>query len=95
MNNNNNNNNRDAIRRVNWYDGINPQNSEFVDEQQGILARSNFIVSDFNGSGVVQKKQLNMAPLLDTGAPSSLNLSYSTINNPLMIFLPYYNYIVR
>lgn len=74
-------NNRDFIKRVNWFDGMKPENSEFTEEQQGFIDRSKYIVTDFSGSGVLQKNDIDQIKILDTTNPSTSNISYNILKS--------------
>lgn len=73
-------NNRPSIPKVNWIDGINPENVDFQADQDGVLKHTAYTVNDFHGSGVLQKNPVMLPPILDTFKPNIGNISFSTLN---------------
>lgn len=76
----NNENNRPPIKKVHWFDGINPENEDFKADQDGTLQHTAYVVNDFHGSGILQKNPVTLPPILDTSKPFVTNISYTTIN---------------
>lgn len=73
-------NNRPPIPRVHWFDGINPQNTDFQVEQDGELQHVAYVVNDFHGSGVLQKTPVMLPPILNTAIPNPDNISFSVLS---------------
>jgi len=72
-------NNRPPIPRVHWFDGINPQNTDFQVEQDGELQHVSYAVNDFHGSGILEKNPVTLPPILNTARPSADNISFSVL----------------
>lgn len=73
-------NNRMPLQKVNYFDGMNPQNIDFQADQDNGLQHTSYVVNDFMGSGVLQKNPVALPPILDTSNPDKNNISFAVIN---------------
>src|SRR5689334_19665597 len=74
-------NNRKPNQKVNFFDGMNPKNTDFGDLQSEQIQRLSYAVNDFNGSGILQKSPITLPPILNTASPNANNISFSVINS--------------